>query len=259
MGTLRQQLGARRSRNEPEHEVVDFFDLVIHELDRPDSELNENIALDLLFLMLFASHETTSIGLTAILKFPDRQPRSIAGTNGRAREHPEKKGGSRLRRRSHMGGVQVYEVHVSCMRPAATFVIHEALRLANIAPVVFRKTTQDVQMKEYTVPQGSKVMICSAAAHLNPKVYKNPTVFNPWRWKDRTVESAGGSRISWPGLRLCVGADFAKLQMAIFLHCLVTKYRWRAISGGHNDVLPRTRVSRRFSYQASSQRLKCDN
>ncbi|KAL5683422.1 hypothetical protein ACJX0J_009807, partial [Zea mays] len=62
-------------------------------------------------------------------------------------------------------------------------VIHEALRLANIAPVVFRKTTQDVQMKEYTVPQGSKVMICSAAAHLNPKVYKNPTVFNPWRWK----------------------------------------------------------------------------
>ena len=27
------------------------------------------------------------------------------------------------------------------------------------------------------------------------------------------------------GLRLCVGAEFAKLQMAIFLHSLVTKYR----------------------------------
>jgi hypothetical protein len=27
------------------------------------------------------------------------------------------------------------------------------------------------------------------------------------------------------GLRLCVGADFSKLQMAIFLHFLVTKYR----------------------------------
>jgi hypothetical protein len=39
--------------------------------------------------------------------------------------------------------------------------------------------------------------------------------------QDRTVESAGGSRISWPGLRLCVGADFAKLQMAIFLHYIV--------------------------------------
>lgn len=26
------------------------------------------------------------------------------------------------------------------------------------------------------------------------------------------------------GLRFCSGADFARLQIAIFLHCLVTKY-----------------------------------
>jgi len=81
MKMLKAQLGARR--NEPEHEAVDFFDLVIHVLDKPDSELNENIALDLLFLMLFASHETTSIGLTAILKFRTDNPQSIAGTNGK--------------------------------------------------------------------------------------------------------------------------------------------------------------------------------
>jgi len=27
------------------------------------------------------------------------------------------------------------------------------------------------------------------------------------------------------GMRFCVGADFTKVQMAVFLHCLVTKYR----------------------------------
>jgi len=27
------------------------------------------------------------------------------------------------------------------------------------------------------------------------------------------------------GMRFCVGADFAKVQMAVFLHNLVTKYR----------------------------------
>ena len=27
------------------------------------------------------------------------------------------------------------------------------------------------------------------------------------------------------GVRLCVGADFAKLQLAVYLHYLVTKYR----------------------------------
>lgn len=31
------------------------------------------------------------------------------------------------------------------------------------------------------------------------------------------------------GLRLCVGADFAKLQIAVFLHCLVTKYRYNYV------------------------------
>jgi hypothetical protein len=50
---------------------------VIHELDKPDSELNKNIALDLLFLMLFASHETTFIGLTAILKFLTDDPKAL--------------------------------------------------------------------------------------------------------------------------------------------------------------------------------------
>jgi cytochrome P450 len=43
------------------------------------------------------------------------------------------------------------------------------------------------------------------------------------------LEPVGGSKNFMAfggGLRLCVGADFAKLQMAIFLHCLVIKYRY---------------------------------
>jgi hypothetical protein len=43
-----------------------------------------------------------------------------------------------------------------------------------------------------------------------------------------TPEPVGGSKDFMAfggGLRLCVGADFAKLQMAMFIHCLVTKYR----------------------------------
>ena len=52
---LEQQLGERR--NAAEREAVDFFDVVIDEMDRPGSEMSESIALDLLFLMLFASHK----------------------------------------------------------------------------------------------------------------------------------------------------------------------------------------------------------
>jgi len=56
---------------------VDFFDLVIDEMKKPNPIMNENIALDLLFLLLFASHETTSMGLTAILKFLTDNPKAL--------------------------------------------------------------------------------------------------------------------------------------------------------------------------------------
>nr|CAB3500013.1 unnamed protein product [Digitaria exilis] len=64
-----------------------------------------------------------------------------------------------------------------------SYVIHESLRLANIAPVMFRKLKQDVHIKGYTIPEGWTVMICPAAVHLNPTTYEKPGVFNPWRWK----------------------------------------------------------------------------
>ncbi|KAF8681710.1 hypothetical protein HU200_045141 [Digitaria exilis] len=228
MKLLKQQLGERRSA--AEREAVDFFDVVIDELDRPDTEMNENIALDLLFLLLFASHETTSIGLTAILKFLTDNPKALQELT----EEHENIQKTRVDPDSEITWEEYRTMKFT------SHVIHEALRLANIAPVVFRKGKQDVQIKGYTIPKGSKIMICSSAAHMNPEVYEDPAVFNPWRWKD-IPEPVGGSKDFMAfggGVRLCVGADFAKMQMSIFLHCLLTKYRWKGISGGTMAFYP---------------------
>ncbi|CAL4918208.1 unnamed protein product [Urochloa decumbens] len=222
MKMLRQQLGERRSAGE--REAVDFFDVVIDEMEKPGSEMTESIALDLLFLMLFASHETTSIGLTAVLKFLTDSPKALQELT---EEHENIQ-----KRRADPDSEITWEEYKSMK--FTSDVIHEALRLSNIAAVVFRKAKQDVQIKGYTIPQGSKIMICPSAAHMNPRVYEDPSVFNPWRWKD-IPEPVGGTKdfmVFGGGVRLCVGADFAKLQMSIFLHCLLTKYRWNAISGG---------------------------
>uniref|UniRef100_A0A453QSL1 Cytochrome P450 87A3 n=1 Tax=Aegilops tauschii subsp. strangulata TaxID=200361 RepID=A0A453QSL1_AEGTS len=167
---------------------VDFLDLLLDDLKKEKLLRNEKIALDLLFLLLFAGFETTSSGITAALKFLTDDPKALQ----------------------------------------ELIVIHEALRLSNIAPVMFRKATEDVHINGYTIPKGSKIMIDPSSVHLDSTVYKDPIVFNPWRWKG-TVEPVGGASkefMAFGGeVRLCVGADFAKLQMAIFLHCLVTKYR----------------------------------
>lgn len=47
----------------------DFFDYVIEELQHEDTILTEEIALDLMFVLLFASFETTSLALTLAMKF----------------------------------------------------------------------------------------------------------------------------------------------------------------------------------------------
>jgi cytochrome P450 family 26 subfamily A len=75
MKILKRQLDERRSA--AKRKTVDFFDLVIDELNKPNPIMNENVALDLLLLLLFASHETTSIGLTAIIKFLTDNPKAL--------------------------------------------------------------------------------------------------------------------------------------------------------------------------------------
>lgn len=76
MTMLKQQLVERR-RNAAERETEDFFDLVIDELNKPDPMMDESTALDLLFTMLFASHETTSMVLTVILKYLTDNPKAL--------------------------------------------------------------------------------------------------------------------------------------------------------------------------------------
>ncbi|XP_022935245.1 cytochrome P450 87A3-like isoform X2 [Cucurbita moschata] len=110
--------------------------------------------------------------------------------------------------------------------------LNETLRLANIAPGIFRRALRDVEFKGITIPAGWGVMVCPPAIHLDPKHYVDPLAFNPWRWE--RCEGASRHFIAFGrGLRFCIGADFAKLQMAVFLHNLVTKYRFKAIGGGN--------------------------
>ncbi|CAN6311564.1 unnamed protein product [Urochloa humidicola] len=228
MKTLKQLLATRKREERKENK--DFFDVVISELNKQDSVLTENFALNLVFLLLFASFETTSSAITVALKFLSDNPKALQELEV---EHQQ------IQKRSGSLESEITWEDYKSMK-FTSHVIHESLRLANIAPVLFRKAKHDVQIKGYTIPEGWIVMVCPSAIHLNPTTYEDPTVFNPWRWKDIS-EPVGGSKdfvAFGSGLRFCVGADFAKLQIAVFLHFLVTNYRWKLIRGGNMVLCP---------------------
>nr|XP_015613552.1 cytochrome P450 87A3 [Oryza sativa Japonica Group] len=204
-----------RKNTEEHHESVDFFDVIEEVKAKNPDQMTENAVLDLLFLLLFASFETTSSGITAMLIFLTDNPEALQEL---IEEH------NNIRKRKADKNSEITWEEYKSMK-FTSHVIHEALRLASIAPVMFREAIEDVHIKGFAIPKGSKIMICPYTVHLNPVVYKDPNTFNPWRWKDIPEPASGASKDFMAfggGLRLCVGAHFAKLQMAVFLHCLVT-------------------------------------
>lgn len=72
MKKLKNLLQERRAN--PRKEQSDFYDYVLKELKKEGTILTEAIALDLMFVLLFASFETTSVAITLAIKFLSENP-----------------------------------------------------------------------------------------------------------------------------------------------------------------------------------------
>ncbi|MBA0850797.1 hypothetical protein Goshw_007086 [Gossypium schwendimanii] len=202
----------------------DFFYFVLEELQKEGTILTEAIALDLMFVLLFASFETTSLALTLAIKFLSDDPSVLK----KLREEHE----AILRNREDTDSGLTWKEYKS-MTYTFQF-INETVRLANIVPGIFRKALREIQFKGYTIPAGWAVMVCPPAVHLNPAKYQDPLTFNPSRWEGVEINGTTKNFMAFSGgMRFCVEADFSKLQMAVFLHCLVTKYKWEPVKGGN--------------------------
>ncbi|PNT61691.1 cytochrome P450 87A3 [Brachypodium distachyon] len=206
----------------------DFLDYVVQEITKEKPVMTERMALDLMFVLLFASFHTTSLVLTLAVKLLADHPGVLEELKV---EHETILNQREAGGESDSTGVTWKEYKSMTL---TSQVISETVRLANIAPCIFRKALKDVQFKGYTIPAGWGVIVCPLAVHLNPDIYPDPLTFNPSRFKDKAEINRGSRHFMafGGGMRFCVGADFSKLQMAIFIHCLVTKYRWIQLGGG---------------------------
>uniref|UniRef100_J3N7C5 Cytochrome P450 n=1 Tax=Oryza brachyantha TaxID=4533 RepID=J3N7C5_ORYBR len=181
-------------------------------------------SVDPLAALLFASFATLSSTLTVGFKLLTDNPKVVKELK---EEHNKI-----LNRRKNVNSGFTWEEYKSLIFTPQ--VINEITRISNVAPGIFRKAITDVQVNGYTIPAGWLVMISPMAVHLNPKLFEDPLEFNPWRWTDeeKRTELLQNYMPFGGGIRLCLGADFAKLFIALFLHILVTEYRWKEIQGG---------------------------
>ncbi|CAN1310796.1 Cytochrome P450 87A3, partial [Linum perenne] len=90
----------------------------------------------------------------------------------------------------------------------------------------------------YTIPKGWAVLVVPSAIQLSSTYYEDPLSFNPSRWevlinsmndlmKGMSVMESAKKFIAFGGgARSCSGSELTNALMTIFLHVLVTNYRY---------------------------------
>ena len=117
--------------------------------------------------------------------------------------------------------------------------IKEAMRLY---PPVFsfaRKTTKEISLGEYVVPEGAAVVIVTYLIHRNPAVWENPMEYNPLRFQPSNMEKHGPyDYIPFSaGIRNCIGQNFAMNEMKVVIARIITHFQMRLDPDHSVDVM----------------------
>jgi cytochrome P450 len=121
-----------------------------------------------------------------------------------------------------------------------TAVINESMRVRPVAPVVFRMLKQELQVGRYLLPADTLTVASVYLTNRNADVYENPLAFKPERFLENGPET-----FSWipfgGGIRRCIGATFAQLEMKVILRTILSELEPRAPDGwrGRRDELTR--------------------
>ncbi|XP_019091189.1 PREDICTED: cytochrome P450 708A2-like [Camelina sativa] len=198
----------------------DFMETMINEVEKEDDTVNEERSVELILSLLIASYETTSTMTAITVKFIAENPKVLMELKLNYVEQREHQ--TILQNRVDKESGVTWKEYKSMMS-FTHMVINESLRLGSLSPAMFRKAVSNVVIKGYKIPAGWIVLVIPSLLHYDPQIYEQPCEFNPWRWQGKELLSGPKTFMAFGGgARLCAGAEFARLQMAIYLHHLVT-------------------------------------
>ena len=182
-------------------ERADILSLLMQARDEDGQAMTDAELRDELVTLLLAGHETTA---TAVAWAVERLVR-----------HPEKL--SRLVAELDGGEGEEY----------LTAVVNETLRVRPVVPIVVRMLTQELQVGSYALPPGTRVVPSIYLTNRNPRAYEDPEEFRPERYMGSAPET-----FSWipfgGGIRRCIGASFAQLEMRLMLRTMLAELQPRA-------------------------------
>jgi cytochrome P450 family 135 len=106
-------------------------------------------------------------------------------------------------------------------------VVKETLRIRPVVVDVARKLTRDTEVAGWHLPAGTLVLPAIAVLHRRPDLYEAPEEFRPERFVDGGAESYAWIPFGG-GVRRCIGASFAQVEMRTVLREVLRRVRLRA-------------------------------
>jgi cytochrome P450 len=187
------EIAARRERP-----GEDICSLLVQARFEDGTAMSDREVRDQLMTLLLAGHETTATGLAWTLDLLTRNPEIL--------------------RRAQAGGDDYLRA-----------VVAESLRLRPVVPLAGRRLTTDLDADGVHLPAGTDVTPAIWLAHTRPDAYPEPYAFRPERFLDKPP-----STYAWipfgGGVRRCLGAAFAEMEMRIVLGEILRRFDLRAAS-----------------------------
>jgi cytochrome P450 len=174
----------------------DVLSMLLLARDESGAGLSDSELRDELMTLLVAGHETTANSLAWAFERLARTPGGLE----RVAEDPD----------------------------YAEAAVRETLRLRPVIALVARRLTRDAEIAGRLLPAGAVLTPCILLVHRRADVYPDPDVFRPERFLERppgtyTWIPFGG------GVRRCVGATFAQMEMQVVLRTIARRVRLEAV------------------------------
>jgi cytochrome P450 len=193
---------ARRRADPGAAERKDILTLLLSARDEAGEPLTDRELRDELITLLLAGHETTATSIGWAFERLLRTPAAL----------------ERLTAEVDAGGPGEY----------TDAVIKETLRVRPVVPEVFRAPSEPTELGGYLFQPGAQVAVALLLVQLDPELYPpDPEAFRPERFLDGAPEP-----YTWipfgGGVRRCLGAAFAALEMKIVIAAILARARLRA-------------------------------
>ncbi|MBN3304405.1 cytochrome P450 26A1 [Amia ocellicauda] len=174
--------------------------------------------------LLFGGHETTASSATSLVMFLGLHPEVVL----RMRQELHAKGLLGANSQDKALNIETLEQlkYTGC-------VIKETLRINPSVPGGFRVALKTFELNGYQIPRGWNVIYSICDTHDVSDMFPNKEEFQPERFMAKAPEDS--SRFNYipfgGGSRRCVGKEFAKVVLKIFLVELATKCNWTLLNG----------------------------